>query len=272
VHTTSSKGTTMHVRTLTAATALALSLAGTAALAPAGAAPPAHHTPAKAGVFTVTASVDETAPLVGDKVTIKGKVRPGVPGAQVNLQVKYDGRKGWKTIGHDRLNGAGKFRFEDKVDSVRERRDRVVKPAGGHRAARQAKTEKVTVFGWRDLTSLTPATTPSMYEMDAVINGVAYPRSLRATAAASSSVDYNLNRDCTAFRGTAGLDDSSPSNGSAVVAVTADGVQKYSGAFALAQSAPVAFDATGVFRLTVSSAATNGGLGAVGTPQVLCSF
>ena len=266
----------MHVRTLTAAAALALSLAGTAALAPAGAAPAAHpaphRTPHKAGVFTVTASVDETAPLVGDKVTIKGKVRPGVPGAQVNLQVKYDGRKGWKTIGHDRLNGAGKFRFEDKVGSVRERRYRVVKPAGGHRAAGQAKTEKVTVFGWRDLTSLAPATTSSMYELDAVINGVAYPRSLRATTAASSSVDYNLNRDCTAFRGTAGLDDSSPSTGSAVVAVTADGVQKYSGTFALAQSAPVTIDTTGVFRLTVSAAATNGGLGAVGTPQVLCSF
>jgi hypothetical protein len=270
VHTTSSKGTTMHVRTFTAATALALSVAGTAALAPAASAAP---TPApKPGVFTVTASVDETAPLVGDKVTIKGKVRPAVPGAQVNLQVKYDGRKGWKTIGHDRLNGAGKFRFTDKVGSVRERRYRVVKPAGGHRAAGQAKTDKVTVFGWRDLTSLAPATTPSMYEMDAVINGVAYPRSLRGTTAASSSVDYNLNRDCTAFRGTAGLDDSSPSTGSAVVSVTADGVQKYSGTFALAQSAPVSLDTAGVFRLTVSAAATNGGLGAVGTPQVLCSF
>ena len=210
--------------------------------------------------------------MVGDKVTIKGNVKPAVAGAQVTIQVKYAGQKRWKTIGHDRLNAAGVFRFKDKVGSVRERRYRVVKPAGGHRAKGQDTTEKVTVFGWRDLTSLTPPTTPSMYEMDTRINGVAYARSLRAMNSASSTIDYNLNRDCLSLRGTAGLDDSSPSNGSAVVTLTADGVQKYAGTFALGQSAPVELDVTGVFRLTVGAEATDGGLGALGTPQVLCSF
>jgi hypothetical protein len=263
----------MHVTTLTAAAALTVSLGGTAALASAGAAPSGHDPAVKAGSFTVTVSVDETEPLLGHKVAIKGTVRPAVPGADVALQVKYEGR-GWKTIDHGRLSPAGKFRFKDKVGSVRERRYRVVKPAGGHRAAGRATTEKVTVYGWRDLTSLEPATASNMYEAAVTINGLAHPKSVRSYSYSPStgSIEYNLNRDCTFFRGTAGLDDSSPATGSAVVTVSTDGTQRYTGSFGLTQSAPVAFDTTGVFRLSFGVTFTNGGIGAVGSPEVLCSF
>ena len=87
------------------------------------------------------------------------------------------------------------------------------------------------------------------------------------------AVEYNLNRACKSFRGTAGLDDSSPSGrlGRGHAARRRRHC-KYAGSFALTQSAPVAFDVTKVFRLTIGAATTNGGIGAVGTPQVLCSF
>ena len=93
----------MKLHVLTAATALAVC----APLSVAAAAPAAQPTAPKAGAFTVTAKVDATQPVVGDKVTIKGNVKPAVAGAQVTIQVKYAGQKRWKTIGHDRLNAAG---------------------------------------------------------------------------------------------------------------------------------------------------------------------
>jgi hypothetical protein len=106
--------------------------------------------------------------------------------------------------------------------------------------------------------------------------GVRYPDSLRSYYSASQSpnvsIEFNLNRDCKAFQGTAGLDDTSPSGGSAVVSLATDGTARYSGSFALTQSAPVAFDVTDVFRLTIAAMNAGGGVGALGTPQVLCSF
>jgi hypothetical protein len=239
----------MHTRTLVLGVVLATALSGAAALASADAATSHHATrAAKAGAYSVSVAVNKTEPLLNSRVKIKGSVSPAAPGAAVTLQVKYEDRKSWKTIDQSRLNAASKFKFKDKVGSVRDRRYRVVKPAGPSRGAGRAATQKVIVFGWRDLTSLTPATGYGV------------------------SIDYNLNRECKAFKGTAGLDDSSPAAGSAVVTLTADGTLKYAGSFALTQSAPVAFDLTKVFRLSVSVAQNSGGLGAVGTPQVLCSF
>jgi NPCBM/NEW2 domain len=232
---------------------------------------------AKAGTYRVTASVSKTEPLLNSNVRINATVRPAAPGAAVTLQVNYEGRKGWKTIDHGRLNGAGKVTFQDKVASVRERRYRVVKPAGSGRGAGQGTTPKVTVFGWRDLTSIPPATASGMTKVDNVnFNGVAFPNSLRSyptyPPGNGNTIDYNLNRDCKKFRGRAGLDDSSPISGTALVQMATDGTSRYSGSFALTQSAPVAFSVTNVFRLRIAAATTNFGLAAVGTPQVLCSF
>jgi hypothetical protein len=266
----------MYTRTFVLGVVLATALSGATALASADAATSHHATrAAKAGAYSVSVAVNKTEPLLNSRVKIKGSVSPAAPGAAVTLQVKYEDRKSWKTIDQSRLNAASKFKFKDKVGSVRDRRYRVVKPAGPSRGAGRAATQKVIVFGWRDLTSLTPATGYGVSEVDSVtMNGVAYPHSVRSWGYSGSgaSIDYNLNRECKAFKGTAGLDDSSPAAGSAVVTLTADGTLKYAGSFALTQSAPVAFDLTKVFRLSVSVAQNSGGLGAVGTPQVLCSF
>ena len=204
-------------------------------------------------------------------------MKPAAPGASVTLQVRYEGRNSWKTIGHALLSSTSKFKFKDKVGSVRERKYRVVKPAGPNRAAGHSPSLKVTVFGWRDLTSLEPATYANLAETTYVdIGGVHYPSSLRSyyfgPQSPNVSIEYNLNRDCKSFRGTAGLDDHSPTASSALVGLATDGTPRWSGTFGLAQSAPVAFDVTHVFRLTVGAVNSGGAIGAVGTPQVLCSF
>jgi hypothetical protein len=137
---------------------------------------------------------------------------------------------------------------------------------------------KVTVFGWRDLTSIRPATANGMGAVDSLkINGVPYPNSIQSfpftfPEGSPNAIEYNLNRDCKSFKGTAGLSDSSQGGGSATLSLSTDGTPRYTHSFALTQSAPVAFDVTKVFRLSITAALVNGGVAALGTPQVLCSF
>lgn len=268
----------MYRTTIAAGVVLAAALSATA-LASADAAP-GHHAsqPARAGAFKVTATVNKTEPLQGSKIKIKGSVKPAAPGSKVTLQLRYADQKKWKNVATDTLSDSGKFTFKDKVSSVRERKYRVVKPASAGHAAGHSTSLKVTVFGWRDLTSLSPATASGFgeYENGVKINAVAYPNSLRSYTSyppgAPNSIDYNLNRACKSFRAVVGLDDSSVVTGTATVSLATDGTPRYSGAFTLTQSAPVAFDVTRVFRLTVGATLGDGGVAAVGTPQVLCSF
>jgi hypothetical protein len=269
----------MHPRTIAATIVLATAVSSATALASADAATSRHHAPQRAGhSYHVVATVNKTEPMVDDKVTIKAKVTPLAVGAPVTLQLKYDDQEKWKTIDHGRLNAKGKVTFKDKASSPRVRKYRVVKPADGKASAGRGATEKVFVFGWRDLTSIPAATASNMYKIDSLkMNGVAYPRSIRSSIGYpppgnTGSIDYNLNRGCKAFRGTVGLDDTSPASATATIQLSADGAQRYSGSFALTQSAGVAFDVTKVFRLTIATATTGNGFAAMGTPQVLCSF
>jgi hypothetical protein len=268
----------MNRTTIAAGIALAATAVSATALASADAAP-GHHQQgtARGGAYQVSASVNRSEPLKGSRIKIKGSVSPAAPGAKVTLQLRYADQKKWKNVGTDRLSAQGRFRFKDKVSSVRTRKYRVVKTASPGHAAGHSKSLKVTVYGWRDLTSLSPANASGFGEVASGVkmNGVDYPNSLRSYTpyppGSPSTIAYNLNRDCTSFKGVPGLDDSSAQNGSATISMSTDGTVRYTGVFALTQAAPVAFDVTKVFRLTVSATLT-GGNAAVGTPQVLCSF
>jgi NPCBM/NEW2 domain-containing protein len=266
----------MHRSTLTLGVVLATALSSATALASADAATGQPADPSgRAGSYQVSTTVNETEPLLDTKVKVKATVTPAAPGGAVTLQVKYEGQKRWKTIDHGRLSNASKVTFKDEVGSVRERRYRVVKPAGAHRGAGQGTTPKVTVFGWRDLTSISSVRNVGFGFQDMLnINGVTYPNSLTTWTAGTQpyQVDYNLNRDCKQLTATFGLDDRSAATGTASMNLTADGTQKFAGAYGLTQAQKVGVDVTGVFRITISATTTNGGLGAVGSPQVLCSF
>jgi hypothetical protein len=247
------------------ATALAPVLSTATVLVPADAATAAG----RAGAYSVTVKVSETAPMVHTRIKIKGTVSPAAPGSQVAIQVKYADRKSWKSIGHARVGNSGKYRFKDKVDSVRERRYRVVMPATGHRAAGRATTPKVTVFGWRTLDSIKAVSAPRYGDVD--LNGQHYAHSFTIAPYATQAV-WNLKRDCTRLEGTFGLDDSSPTDSTATLSLTADGVQKYLASFGLSGAQAVAVDLTGAFRITIAGAQTGNGIPAVGAPRVLCSF
>jgi NPCBM/NEW2 domain len=261
-------------KTLATAALLATALSATA-LASADAAPSHHGTRAQAHQraghsYQVVAKVNNTQPELNDKVTIRATVRPAAPGAQVTLQVKYQDQKAWKTIGHKRLKATGKVSFKDKAGSVRSRKYRVVKPADSRAGAGSGETAKVTVYGWRTLTSLDPVLSQGLYEAgNANINGISYPSSILGS---TGHIDYNLNRGCKQLDAVYGLSDSSTSGGSTTLTLTADGVQKHTGVYALTQAQRVMTDVTGVFRITISAGALGGGVPAVGEPKVLCSF
>jgi hypothetical protein len=244
--------------------------------------------------YSVTATVNHSEPIVGHHVKIKGTVTPAAPGATVKLQLRYTGQDKWKNVDTATLTLASKFKFKEKATTVRERTYRVVKSASSHRAAGHSPGVTVTVYQWRDLTSLTPATQDGMGEVDSTsIHGITYQHSLVAyeeyqqPTAEPASIEYNL---CTtarcpstqrlvgvslhskAFRATVGLADSSPYSSSAQVTILTDGTQRYEGTFGLTESAAVAFDLTGVFRITITAVPTADGIAAIGHPQVLCNY
>src|SRR4051812_7610323 len=192
----------MNRTTIAAGIALAATLSATA-LASADAAPSHHHhATARAAAYKVTAKVNKPEPQVGSKIRIKGSVSPAAPGAKVALQLRYADQKKWKNVASDTLSAQGRFTFKDKVSSVRTRKYRVVKTASPGHAAGHSRSLEVTVFGWRDLTSLSPANSSGFGEVatGVKLNGVALPNSLRSYTpyppGSPNTIDYNLNRAC----------------------------------------------------------------------------
>ena len=96
------------------------------------------------------------------------------------------------------------------------------------------------------------------------INATAYAQSIVGNSFGNSgSIAYNINRGCKRFEGRAGLSDSSALTASGAITVLGDTTGLYSNSFGLAQSAPVALDVTGVFRITVDWTSSN----TEGTPE-----
>ena len=209
-----------HTRTIAAAAAVTLlaglGTAATTATSEAQTAP----SPAKAK-YAVTATVSDTEPEKGDKVTIRGSVTPGEKGAKVVLQKRYGTKGEWKKTDTDTLNSKGKFKFRDKVGSVRFRQYRVLKPADGSTKAGKSNKLGVTVFGWRDLTSLNPVSSVGTGETGSVtINATAYAQSIVGNKFGNSgSIAYNINRGCKRFEGQAGLSDGSALTASGAITV-----------------------------------------------------
>ena len=233
--------------------------------------------------FEVTAKVSNPEPTLGDKFTIRGEVKPARPGQVVKLQLRFGTSGKWQTTKTDVLNAKSKYKFVAEAISVRFRQYRVVKPAQG--ATKSGKSAKlgVTVYGWRDLTSLSPVATNGTGETGSVtINATAYEQSIVGNSYANSgSIAYNINRGCKRFEGRVGLSDSSALTATGEVKILGDTTGLYASSFGLTQSAAVGLDLTGVFRITVDWASTNtagtpenqsGAIIAVGSPRLLCNF
>jgi hypothetical protein len=237
----------------------------------------------KAARFAVTATVSDTEPEQGDRIKIRGSVKPARPGDKVVLQKRYGTSGKWKKADTDTLNGKGRFKFTEKVDSVRFRQYRVTKKADGRVKSGRSKKLGVTVYGWRALTSLSPVAANGTGETGSVtINATAYEQSIVGNGWGNTgSIAYNINRGCKRFVGRVGLSDSSAVTATGDIRLSGDTTLLFQNSFGLTQSAAVGVDLIGVFRLTVDWTSSNtagtpenqsGAVIAVGTPRLLCSF
>lgn len=265
-------------------TAAALAAAGlvlsAGALAPTQAAePPAAERAAKA--YVVNATISSNSVIRGSRVVIKGSVKQGKRGDLVRVHVKYpDGP--WKaTKLTDRLDGAGRFQSAHKITSSRSRAYRVVKPAGNGFQAGRSKVMRVTVYSWRNLTSLAPVSAQDTRETSQVkMDAVAYPSSLVGTkSVAAGRISYNLERKCLRLQTRAGVADVTEETATGTASLKMDGVEKFARSFTLTQSAAVDLDIKEVFRFSFDWTSANtagppesqhGAAVALGTPQILC--
>lgn len=236
--------------------------------------------------FAVTLKASTTEPVLGDKVTFKGKVTPvrKAAGQVATLQQRVVGTKKWKPQGTDKINKRGKYRLADKPTSVQARQYRVVVPAVGRIGKGHSPKVLVTVYRWQDLATVNERQSAYFQaNEDAEIDTVSYGRSLvGATYGHAGFIDYNLARRCIELKARYGLGDDSDENATALIDVTADGTSRYSHTFALTESASKALSLRGVFRLrfaftTSNPDATNpeyqdGAQAVIAGPKVLCSF
>ena len=114
------------------------------------------------------------------------------------------------------------------------------------------------------------------------MNATAYKQSIVGNGFSNTgSIAYNINRGCKRLEGQVGLTDRSALTATGDVKISGDTAGLYADSFGLAQSAPVALDVTGVFRITVDWTSSNtegtpedqsGAIVAIGSPRLLCSF
>lgn len=254
-------------------TAAALVVSGLALVAPAQAAPAER----RAGAFEVTLAASTNELVLGERITLKGKVTPRSAGQKVVLQKKLEGRK-WVVERKTKLNKRSRYTFKDQPSTTGARKYRVVKPATKKHAKGVSPLVAVTTYRWRDLATLQPRDYSNVYTGTATIDTVEYPDSLLGwydPAVEEWFRDYNLERDCTTLDATYGMDDSADVDSTVQIDVQNDGVGVYSKSFSLLESDHERIDIRGVFRLGFHFSTTGEGGSprpTVGSPRVLCAF
>ncbi len=260
-------------RVLPAAVALAFGAALLSPLASTAAAEPASTT-ARAGAWTVKASLKEKQVVRGKTAVIKGSVKPrsDARGRQVVLQKRYPDGKRWVVQDRTKVRRDGTYTFKDKITSKMNRTYRVVMPAGAGHAKGVSRKLAVTVFSWRDLYTMVAVQGSTLDHASRVtMNGTEYPSSLRAWE--TGVAEYTLARKCLTLRATYGVVDDAPTGSQVQWDVSADEAGLYTGTFALGEATKIKLSMKKVFRVKLEMTGLNDlvdDLGGVGTPQVLC--
>jgi hypothetical protein len=252
-----------------------VTLAVAATVAPAGSADAARPH------WHVTLKADRTTAQVGKKIHFTGKVSRAAAGRRVVLQEKVAPGRPWKNQRNAVVRRDGTYHTYDRPTVNRARSYRVVMPATKHRKRGISPKVRIVVYAWQNLTSRPSVNGHMMDVVSSVdMNGVAFPNSLEAWMYdprydTTQSIEYNLDHQCTKFRGTFGLSDDSETAGQATIVASADGQAWYTHTFSLGQDAsgPATWT-TPPLKIRFESTSLNSdavGLGAVGTPEVYCT-
>jgi NPCBM/NEW2 domain len=254
------------MRKLVATTVLALGLATVPSTAQAG----------STWLISMKASTDQV--VAGHKIVFKGTVHPkaAAAGEKVVLQEKSRPGKPWTdqrkaTIAHN-----GTYQVADRPTTSYVHSYRVVMPATSKHDKGVSPTTTVKVYAWSNLIDHNNVNDNGMYFGPVDMNGTTYKSSVRAAYSDSSSIEFNLDHKCIKMRSTFGISDDSTTGGQAEVDVQSDGTQVYTHTFDLGQSQKAAVTLAKPLKLRLAAHNTSTtvgvyGLGAFGTPQVLCT-
>ena len=231
--------------------------------------------------WRVTLDATSTSVTLGHKVRMEGHVSKAAAGLLVALQERGAPGRPWRDQRQARVRADGTYTTYDVPTTNVRRSYRVVMPGTARRARGVSPVLAVAVYQWTQLTSLPAVNESFLGPVSSVsMDGTVYPASLEASTfhpngPTSQSVEFNLDHLCTRFRGTFGLSDASQATSQASVTATADGTPWFSQTFAVGGSATSALTfATPPLKVSLESeslVAGQDGLGAVGTPEVLCT-
>jgi hypothetical protein len=264
------------MRTLISGVAVASAVAGLALSVPG----PAQATGRAPWHVTVHAS--QTTVTLGHKVWLSGKVGKAASGRLVRLYERHSVDQPWHYQRNALVHKDGTYTTYDKPTQNNQRQYRVVMPAYKNHKRGVSKSVTVNVFQWTPLTSFPARNQSYLYvETSVAMNGVSFPSSLEAAmyhgptpSPTTQSVEFNVNHQCTKFRGTFGLSDDSMAGSEAEVIGEAGTVPWFDQTFSGGESTPNTFTfPTPPLKLrfeTTSVVSGLDGLGAVGTPQVYC--
>lgn len=268
------------VRTAIIGLAVALATAGLTLSLP-GTAQAARHAPHKKP-WHVTMTADKVEMTLGKTVHLRGKVAKSAAGGLVKLYERASAGEEWRYQRNALVHKDGHYATYDKPTVNSPRFYRVVMPGNKHHKKGVSEAVRVDVFRWTLLTSFTAVHQVHLTVQPSVsINGVSYPSSLEADithvptdSPNPQSIEFNVNRKCTMFRGTFGISDDSTSGSQAEVTASADQAPWFDHVYSVGESDHNAFTfETPPLKLvfqTTSMVDGKDGLGAVGTPEVYC--
>lgn len=201
-------------------TALTLALALASALLVAA--------PASAASYAVTASLSKSAPDVGTKTTLSGKVTGSGAGKKTLTVELRLGNGSWKKVGTTKTSSKGAYSYGFKVTKVGDQALRVVAPKKGKTGKGTSPAVALAGWTWLDLARQPHAVDGSAFvDTTPTISGDAHPKSVELQArAGGSSIFWSLANQCddaeidlTLYDGAAGTE--------SVTVGTDDGAQSY---------------------------------------------
>jgi hypothetical protein len=262
-----------------ARSALAVAIALVAGLVPAMAANAAtHHAPPAQAptTFRVVAHLSTHFVRIHHSASIAGSVAPARAGQKVYLEQETRFRT-WKTIDATKLNAGSEYSFTvtpiasgSKFYRVVKLRDRAI-----GRAVSPIRTLNAT--RWFSLDTLQFSQFDGFRFGTVTIDGVQLDLSISATLSGSGdshTAEADLQRRCTAVKGTLGLDDISDTGSSAQITLGTDKTIQLDPTLALGDSQAFRLPVTGVSHLEVEvdNRADTIAFPAVGDAEALCAF
>ncbi|HEY1133376.1 MAG TPA: NPCBM/NEW2 domain-containing protein [Nocardioides sp.] len=225
-----------------------------------------------------TLSVTSTGPTAiaaDEEFVLNGTASAHLVGKAVQLQWYDAARRTWVTLGSSTVASNRSFSVRGKALTAGQNQAvRAVAPATRTTAAAATKNYYFQVYRWTYLRDLRPVE-GNVRTGSWSVNGTTYARSVgmrHNMFNKSSSVSWNLGRDCSRFRATVGQDDTSPSGTTWSLELRADDATRWSkGGMKLGQSHVVDIDVRNALRLSANLTSSDEGTFVYGDARVLCA-